>query len=87
MTLRDLIFALGGAAVGAVWIGLLAAYTAAASGRGLTLVQARELVAASGFNPGTVRQLGDAGRYALRAVSVTGGGQDFTIRVRVERLD
>ena len=55
--------------------------------RGLTIEQARYLVSASGFNPGTVRQIGEAGRFVLRSVSVTGGGQEFDIRVRIAPLD
>ena len=55
--------------------------------RGLSIEQARYLVAASGFTPGTVRQFGDSGRFVLRSVSVTGGGQDFLIRVRIAPLD
>ena len=75
--------ALTAVALAAAQIGL----TATAGERGLTLEQARYIIASSGFNPGTVRSLGDAGRYMLRSVSVAGGGHDFVIRVRVDRLD
>lgn len=61
---------------------------AAGEGRELTVDQARQIVAGAGLNPGTVRQIGDLGRYALRSVEVDRGHRpgEFIIRVRVEAL-
>ena len=56
--------------------------------RGLTVDEVRYLISASGFNPGTVRQLGENGRYVLRSVAVEPGHQhgEFVVRIKVDPI-
>jgi hypothetical protein len=55
--------------------------------RDLTAEQARSVLASAGINPGTVRQVGDMGRFMLRSVDVTKHGPgDFNVRLRIEAL-
>ncbi len=56
--------------------------------RDLTAEQARSVLASAGINPGTVRQVGDMGRFMLRSVEVTHGRGlgEFVVRIKIEAL-
>jgi hypothetical protein len=56
--------------------------------RDLTAEQARSVLASAGINPGTVRQIGDMGRFALRSVDVAHGRErgEFVVRIKIEAL-
>lgn len=77
------------AAIGVI-IALLVGAQVVASGqsRDLTAEQARSVLSGAGINPGTVRQIGDMGRYMLRSVDVTHGRErgEFMVRIRIEWL-
>ena len=66
-------------------VGLMQAH---GQSRDLTAEQARNVLAVAGINPGTVRQIGDMGRYMLRSVDVTHGRErgEFMVRIRIEAL-
>ena len=71
-------------------IALLLLVTPTAAGvRDLTVEQVRYLLSATGFNPGTVRMLGDAGRYELRSVLVESGSHhnEFLVKVRIDPVN
>ncbi len=67
---------------------LLAATPAFAQSRDLTAEQARGVLALAGINPGTVRQVGDLGRFALRSVAVRhGAGRGkFIVLITIEAV-
>lgn len=55
--------------------------------RELTAEQARSVLASAGINPGTVRQVGDMGRFELLSVDVTKRGRgEFLVRIRIGAL-
>ena len=68
---------------------LLLVSSSAAGVRDLTVDQVRYLLSATGFNPGTVRMIGDAGRYELRSVLVESGTHhnEFVVKVRIEPVN
>ena len=68
---------------------LLLVSSSAAGVRDLTVDQVRYLISASGFNPGTVRMLGDSGRYELRSVLVEPGSHhnEFLVKVRIDPVN
>lgn len=53
----------------------------------LTPNHVQAIFAARGANPGAVFMLGDAGRYVLRSLSVSGGANgEFAIHIKVDKL-
>lgn len=56
--------------------------------RDLTAEQVRSVLASVGINPGTVRQVPDVGRVALRSVDVTHGRErgEFLLRIKIDVL-
>jgi hypothetical protein len=64
---------------------LLLCSASSAGQRDLTVDEVRYLIAASGFNPGTIKQIGELGQYQLKSVLVEGGKQhgEYLIRIQV----
>jgi len=78
------IAAIGGAGLLALLAATPALHRALGQSRDLTAEQARSVLASAGINPGTVRQVGDMGRFELLSVGVTKRGRgEFVVRIKI----
>ncbi|HEV3312199.1 MAG TPA: hypothetical protein VG815_16940 [Chloroflexota bacterium] len=72
------------AALSGVFLGIGFAMKSHGETRDLTAEQARSVLASVGINPGTIRQVGDMGRFELLSVDVAKRGRgEFLVRIKI----